>query len=105
MAIRTTYLKYVLLLFLGAAILAAAAAYMLSRGFSARDEPTRAEAFVARQLRHIALPGTARGMANPVAADPAVLAEAMAHFADHCAFCHANDGSGNTIIGKGSYPK
>jgi mono/diheme cytochrome c family protein len=29
----------------------------------------------------------------------------MEHFADHCAFCHANDGSGNTDIGKGLYPK
>ena len=27
------------------------AMYMLSRGFSARDEPTRVEAFIARNLR------------------------------------------------------
>jgi len=27
------------------------------------------------------------------------------HFADHCAFCHANDGSGDTPIGNGLYPK
>jgi mono/diheme cytochrome c family protein len=105
MTIRTTHLKYVLLVFLAGAILAAAAAYMLSRGFSAREEPTGAEAFVARQLRHMAVPADARRMTNPVAGTPAVLSEGMAHFADHCAFCHANDGSGNTIIGKGSYPK
>jgi len=36
---------------------------------------------------------------------PEVIAEAMAHFADHCATCHANDGSGDTAIGKGLYPK
>jgi mono/diheme cytochrome c family protein len=29
----------------------------------------------------------------------------MEHFADHCATCHANDGSGNTTIGKGLYPR
>ena len=29
----------------------------------------------------------------------------MAHFADHCAFCHANDGSGSSEIGRGLYPK
>jgi mono/diheme cytochrome c family protein len=29
----------------------------------------------------------------------------MEHFADHCATCHANDGSGNNAIGKGLYPK
>jgi mono/diheme cytochrome c family protein len=29
----------------------------------------------------------------------------MAHFADHCASCHANDGSGNTEMGRGLFPK
>ena len=33
------------------------------------------------------------------------LQEAMAHFADHCAPCHGNDGSGDTLYGKGLYPK
>jgi mono/diheme cytochrome c family protein len=27
------------------------------------------------------------------------------HFADHCAICHANDGSGNSTIGQSLYPK
>src|SRR5436305_995608 len=29
----------------------------------------------------------------------------MAHYADHCAACHANDGSGETELGLGLYPK
>jgi mono/diheme cytochrome c family protein len=29
----------------------------------------------------------------------------MEHFADHCATCHSNDGGGQTIFGKGLYPK
>jgi mono/diheme cytochrome c family protein len=29
----------------------------------------------------------------------------MAHFADHCAPCHGNDSSGDTLYGKGLYPK
>src|SRR3979490_1153268 len=33
------------------------------------------------------------------------MAEARAHFADHCAICHANDGSGNTEIGRNLYPR
>ncbi len=33
------------------------------------------------------------------------MAEARAHFADHCAICHANNGSGNTEIGRNLYPK
>ena len=36
---------------------------------------------------------------------PEVLQEGLAHFADHCATCHANDGSGRTPIGTGVYPK
>ena len=31
--------------------------------------------------------------------------EARLHFADHCATCHGNDGSGDTMIGRGLYPK
>jgi mono/diheme cytochrome c family protein len=29
----------------------------------------------------------------------------MEHFADHCATCHAYDGSGDTSFGEGLYPK
>ena len=32
------------------------------------------------------------------------MAEARDHFADHCAQCHANDGSGQTQINAGLYP-
>lgn len=28
----------------------------------------------------------------------------MAHFADHCAVCHGNDGTGDTEMGRGLYP-
>jgi len=30
--------------------------------------------------------------------------EALAHFADHCAGCHGNDGSGQTELGRSFYP-
>jgi mono/diheme cytochrome c family protein len=36
---------------------------------------------------------------------PAVLADGMAHYADHCASCHANNGSGDTEMGRGLFPK
>src|SRR5262245_60004236 len=77
----------------------------LSRGFSARSQPGWAETMVARRLRYLAIPRAARDATNPIPATPEVLAEAMAHFADHCAFCHSNDGSGNTEMGQGLYPK
>jgi mono/diheme cytochrome c family protein len=78
---------------------------MIRRGFSARDEPSRVEALVARSVRRLAVPSRAKGLRNPVPLTPEVLAEARAHFADHCASCHANDGSGNTEIGRNLYPK
>jgi mono/diheme cytochrome c family protein len=78
---------------------------VLGRGFSAKDEPTFVEAFVARRVRSLATPRSERDAKNPVTSSPEVLAEAKAHFADHCATCHANDGSGDTPIGKGLYPK
>jgi len=96
--------QYVLLLLIVVGIFGGVA-YILSRGISARGEPSAAETFIARRLRHLAIPRAAREAVNPVPASPEALMEAMEHFADHCAFCHANDGSGNTDIGKGLYPK
>jgi mono/diheme cytochrome c family protein len=87
------------------AALAAFGAYLLRRGYSALEEPSALEEAVARRLRHLATPPGARALRNPVPATPEVLAEARAHFADHCAMCHANDGSGETTIGRGLYPK
>lgn len=90
----------VLVLGLGAAGLILA----LRRGFSARDAPTAIETFAARRLRRLSIPTGARTAKNPVPSSAAVLADARAHFADHCASCHANDGSGNTAIGRNLYP-
>lgn len=78
---------------------------ILRHGVSARDEPTWIEAVLARQVRHLAIPRAARTQANPVAATPEIVAEARAHFADHCASCHANDGSGQTELGRSLYPR
>ena len=78
---------------------------LLRRGFSARAEPTGVEAYVARHLRHLAVPRAARSMTNPVPPSEGVLDSARAHFADHCATCHGNDGRGLTSIGRNLYPK
>ena len=63
------------------------------------------EVLLARQLRYLAIPLENRNLRNPVPLTPDVLKEARAHFADHCAGCHANDGSGQTKMGKNFYPK
>jgi len=78
---------------------------ILARGFSAKDEPGAIESFVAKRLRRMATPTRSRDAKNPMEATPEVLAAAKAHFADHCASCHGNDGRGATLIGRGLYPK
>jgi mono/diheme cytochrome c family protein len=76
-----------------------------SRGISARADPGRIETVVARTMRRLAIPRNDGNRENPVAATPEVMAAGRAHYADHCAACHANDGSGETQIGLGLYPK
>src|SRR5215471_11614254 len=75
-----------------------------AHGFSASGQPTMLETWVARWARSAALPADARTRANPVTDTPEVLADARAHWADHCATCHANDGSGATFMGRHTYP-
>lgn len=91
---------------LGAAVSAAAGAVLLRRnGLSARAEPSAIEVRLARTLRGWAIPAEARDATNPVPAGPEAIAAGLAHFADHCAVCHANDGSGRTAIGRNLYPR
>ena len=94
------------LLLIGVAVVGGgAAAYAIaSRGLSTRVAPSAIETSIARTMRKFATPTAARGAVNPVPVTPEVLDEALAHFADHCATCHANDGSGNTEMGRSFYP-
>lgn len=69
-------------------------------GFSTRVEPTSMEAMMAGSLREGAIPDRYAQMKNPVASDEATLTEARAHFADHCAVCHGNNGDGKTMSAK-----
>jgi len=84
---------------------AAGFAYLKSTGLSTRVEPGRIEALVARSARSMAIPSSARVLPNPIPLSADVIAEGMAHYADHCATCHANDGSGKTEMGQGLYPR
>jgi len=81
------------------------AASLLHNGVSAKATPTSLEVMMARKARHMALPKEARELQNPVVATPENLREGMLHFADHCAICHGNDGSCDTMMGSGLYPK
>jgi mono/diheme cytochrome c family protein len=89
---------------MGIALVAGGVFLMLARGFSARERPSMLERWVSRRARGMAAPGDAKERVNPVSNSPEVLAEARAHWADHCAACHANNGSGDTEMGKRMYP-
>ncbi len=78
---------------------------MVRSGLSAHDEPTHIEAMMARSIRGWAAPRELRGAKSPIPLTPAVLAESRAHFADHCAVCHGNDGKGTSGMGKQMYPR
>lgn len=89
------------------AVLAVAAivtARTIRRGFSTLDKPSPMEAILAARMRRWATPAAVRDARNPVPLTPPVLAEARAHWADHCATCHGNDGKGKTTIGEHLYP-
>jgi mono/diheme cytochrome c family protein len=93
------------LLFLVVVVVAVVIAVLLRNGISARSAPTATERFLARNMRHLAVSATDRRERNPLPLTPAALADGRAHFADHCADCHANDGSGQTEMGQNLYPK
>ena len=80
-------------------------AYVVTTGLDARARPGSWETRVARSVRRLAVPGAIRSRRNPVSPSPEMLEDALAHFADHCASCHANDGSGDTEQGRGLFPK
>jgi hypothetical protein len=96
------------LIIIGLALLGLAMAIavsMLHDGLSAKATPSRLETLLARSARYLAIPSSARTEQNPVLDSPEVQRDARLHFADHCATCHANDGSGHAPIGEGLYPK
>ena len=89
----------------GAIVGAVMVVVITSRGISAKAEPGAMETLMARTMRGLAIPRGQRELKNPIANSDAVFAAGQAHWADHCAACHGNDGSGDTEIGIGMYPK
>jgi hypothetical protein len=98
--LKTLFIALILLL-IG---LILAALWLLPGIFSAKATPPEWEITAARFIRHLATPSHFLNMSNPVRFSPDRLAEARHHFANHCATCHANDGSGKTRMGPNFYP-
>ena len=59
--------------------------WLLPGAFSAKGKPTEWEISIARFARYLATPRQWRNATNPVEATPEVVANALHHFADHCA--------------------
>ena len=73
-------------------------------GFSARQPPTAVERWTALRFRALAMPAGVKLRRNPMPDSLEVLTAARAHWADHCAVCHSNNGSGDVEMGKHFYP-
>ena len=90
-------------------LLLAGAVFLMSRLFGgypgARGTPSHAEVVLARTLRSWSIPRSARSAHNPFTSSPELLKESARHFADHCASCHGNDGSGATEMGRNFFPR
>ena len=71
----------------------------------ARGAPSATEVALARRVRSWSLPRSAANAKNPFTVSPALLQESGRHFADHCASCHGNDGSGATEMGRNLFPR
>jgi len=78
---------------------------MAHRGFSTRTAPSSVESSLAMTMRDMAIPSRYKTMKSPVTVTPEIIHDGMAHWADHCAACHANNASGDTMYGKSMYPR
>ena len=78
---------------------------LVRRGFSALATPSPIEVFAATTARKLAVPSAYLELRNPLMASTENIRGGMEHFSYHCSECHSNDGGGQTVFGKGLYPK
>lgn len=84
---------------------AAVVAYVRTTGLRANVEPAALEGRIARAVRGLAISSAERQRRNPLAPTPQALLGALEHYADHCAVCHAADGSGTSDFGRNLFPR
>jgi len=82
----------------------AAAVWLWNQGIGTRTPPGRIETFVSRVARRAMIPPETRQRTNPHPTSAETVRAGMEHWADHCASCHANNGSGDAEIGRSLYP-
>jgi mono/diheme cytochrome c family protein len=88
-----------------AAVVVAFGFRLAEYGLSAHDQPSFVEKLAATAMRRWSIPVKAKKLKDPLPASAAMLEQGRNHWADHCASCHANNGSGETEMGKNMYPK
>ena len=94
-----------LILFVLAVAAAGYGLILVRRGFRALATPSAIEEFAATTARKLAVPSAYRQLRNPITPTTENVGAGMELFSDHCATCHSNDGGGQTLFGKGLYPK
>lgn len=102
---RTIVVVLLALFVVGSVGVAAGLWYVRATNLSALPQPHPAEARLARAVRRLAVPTAIQEQRNPIQLTSDVVDAGRAHFADHCASCHANDGSGDTEMGRNLFPK
>jgi mono/diheme cytochrome c family protein len=103
--VRTFCTRLLLLFTIPVIVVISGLFWLCFTGLSARETPGAMETRLAIALQRLAIPRGARDLTNPMQATPELLVEARRHFADHCAGCHGNDGSGMTEMGQKLYPR
>jgi predicted CXXCH cytochrome family protein len=78
---------------------------VVRHGFRATDEPTAPERILARIVRNVSIPRSAKNTKNPIEATGTALSEAREDFNARCSGCHGLDGSGISQMGRNLYPK
>ncbi len=83
----------------------AAIVWLISGGMSSRRNPGSVETWVAMHMRSVAVSTAERAQTDPDPSSPVAVRIGLEQFADHCAACHGNDGSGQVGMGRGLYPR
>jgi mono/diheme cytochrome c family protein len=78
--------------------------WLWTGGIGTRTAPGSIETAVSRSARSAMIPAGSRNLPNPEPATSDNIRAGLEHWADHCATCHANDGSGSTEMGRSLYP-
>jgi len=97
--------SWIIAVFLLVGAMTVLAVRLRQTGLSARTPPYAFEMLTARQVRHWSVPIASRKLTNPLSANAKTLERGRDHWADHCAICHANNGGGDTEMGRNLYPR